>query len=85
MTAASKAGSAGLGREAADEGLKLETEVAQATGVASPTSWWRLGLVALLLVPLILLAVQFLGGNKGTDVVPGTPIAAPQADRPPGR
>jgi len=66
----------------ADEELKLETEIAQATGLRSPASWWRLGLVALLAVAAILLVLQFLGGNKGTDVVPGTPTAAPQAVTP---
>jgi hypothetical protein len=66
----------------AQEELKLETEIAQATGVFSPMSWWRLGLVALFLLAAILLAIQFLGGNKGTDVIPGTPVAAPQTTVP---
>ena len=66
----------------ADEELKLETEAAQATGLTSPASWWRLGLVALLIVVAVLLALQLLGGNKGTDVIPNTPIAAPQNDVP---
>ena len=66
----------------ADEELKLETEAAQATGLTSPASWWRLGLVALLIVVAVLLALQLLGGNKGTDVIPNTPIAAPQNNVP---
>ena len=65
---------------AADEELKLETEIAQATGVRSPASWWRLGLVGLMVLAIVLLALQYLGGNKGTDVVPGTPVAAPQVE-----
>ena len=64
---------------AADEELKIETEAAQATGMVGPASWWRLGLIALLIVVAVLLALQLLGGNKGTDVIPGTPITAPQA------
>ena len=64
----------------ANEELKLETEVAEATGVTSPTAWWRWGLVALAVVIVLLLAMQMLGGNKGTDVIPGTPVAAPQAE-----
>ena len=64
----------------ADEELKLETEVAEATGVTSPTAWWRWGLVALAVVIVVLLAMQMLGGNKGTDVIPGTPVAAPPTE-----
>ena len=67
---------------AADEELKLETEAAQATGMVGPASWWRLGLIALLIVVAVLLALQLLGGNKGTDVIPGTPITAPQTNVP---
>ena len=67
----------------ADEELKLETEVAEATGVTSPTAWWRWGLVALAVLIVLLLAVQMLGGNAGTAVVPGTPIAAPQGQQTP--
>jgi hypothetical protein len=43
-----------------------------------PTAWWRYGLVALAMVIAILLGMQLLSGNKGTDVIPGTPVAAPQ-------
>ena len=67
---------------AADEELKLETEAAQATGLVGPASWWRLGLIALLIVVAVLLALQLLGGNSGTDVIPGTPITAPQTNVP---
>ncbi len=63
----------------ADEELKLETEVAEATGATSPVSWWLIGLVALLAVAVVLFALQYLGGNKGTNVIPGTPIAASQS------
>lgn len=66
-------------RRPADEELKLETDVAEATGVTSPVSWWLIALVALLAVAVVLFALQFLGGNKGTDVIPGTPIAASQS------
>lgn len=65
-----------------DEELKLETEVAEATGVTSPTSWWRIALVAMVVLVALLLAAQLLNGNKGTDVIPGTPIAAPQNNVP---
>lgn len=67
------------GHPVADEELKLETEVAEATGATSPTSWWLIGLGALLALAALLFALQFLGGNKGTDVIPGTPIAASQS------
>jgi hypothetical protein len=65
-----------------DEELKLETEAAQATGVTGPAGWWRIGLVVLLVLVAIVLILQLMGGNKGTDVIPGTPIAAPQNNVP---
>jgi hypothetical protein len=66
----------------ADEELKLETEAAQSTGLVTPASWWRIGLVALLVVVALLLIGQLLSGNRQTDVVPGTPITAPQTNVP---
>ena len=63
---------------ASDEELKLETDVAEATGVFSPAGWWRIGLVVLLIVVVALFAGQYFGGNTATAVVPGTPVAAPQ-------
>jgi hypothetical protein len=63
----------------ADEELKLETEMAETTGATSPVSWWLIGLVALLALAVVLFALQCLGGNTGTDVIPGTPIAASQS------
>lgn len=53
-----------------------------AFGATGPTYWWRYGLVALLIVAAILLGMQLLSGNKGTDVIPGTPVAAPQNNVP---
>ncbi|MEO6014546.1 MAG: hypothetical protein ABIQ30_13295 [Devosia sp.] len=61
-----------------DTSLKVATDVEQAVGATGPSNWWRLGLIALVIVAAILLAIQMLGGNKGTDVIPGTPVAAPQ-------
>jgi hypothetical protein len=61
-----------------DTTLKIATDVEQTVGGTGPTAWWRYGLVALLVVVVILLALQFLGGNRATDVIPGTPTAAPQ-------
>ena len=65
-----------------DKELRIETEAAQATGLPSPASWWRRGLVALLIVVAVILVLQLMGGNKGTDVIPNTPIAAPQNNVP---
>ena len=68
--------------------LKRDTTVgpasdAEATvGATGPTNWWRLGLVALLVIAAVLLGMQLLNGNKGTDVIPGTPVAAPQNNVP---
>lgn len=66
----------------ADEELKLETEAAQSTGLVTPTSWWRVGLIALLIVVALLLVGQWLSGNRQTEVIPGTPITAPQNNVP---
>ena len=62
----------------ADNELSVETEIAQTTGQVSPVNWWGLSLLALFLVAAILLAIQLLGGNRQTAVIPGTPITAPQ-------
>jgi hypothetical protein len=68
--------------------LKRDTTVGAArdsepsVGATGPTNWWRYGLVALFVVAAILLGMQLLGGNKGTDVIPGTPVAAPQNNVP---
>jgi hypothetical protein len=49
-----------------------------AVGATSPSNWWMTGLIALAIVVVLLLALQIFGGSPGTDVVPGTPVAAPQ-------
>ncbi|OJX48963.1 MAG: hypothetical protein BGO81_10225 [Devosia sp. 66-22] len=60
-----------------DRSLKIAEEFEPAVGGTSPTNWWRAGLIALFIVAALLLALQLLNGNHQTDVVPGTPIAAP--------
>ena len=59
--------------------LPQPAQMAEATGATSPVSWWLIGLVALLALAVVLFALQYLGGNTGTDVIPGTPIAASQS------
>ncbi len=61
-----------------DTTLKVATNVEQTVGATGPTNWWRMGLIALGIVAAILLGLQMLAGNPGTDVVPGTPTAATQ-------
>ncbi|HWA19343.1 MAG TPA: hypothetical protein VG757_10130 [Devosia sp.] len=61
-----------------DTTLKIATDVEQTVGGTGPTAWWGYGLVALLIVAAILLALQLLGGNGGTNMIPGTPTTAPQ-------
>jgi hypothetical protein len=63
-----------------DSTLKVASELDPSIGGTTPANWWRYGLVVLAVIAGILLALQFLGGNKGTDVVPGTPVAAPQTN-----
>ena len=57
--------------------LVQSDEVEDSVGATAPSSWWRLGLIALGVVVAILLLLQVFGGNPGTNVVPGTPVAAP--------
>lgn len=62
-----------------DTSLKIATEVEQTVGATGPTNWFRLGLIAVGIVAAILLALQLMGGNTGTEMIPGTPTAAPQS------
>jgi len=62
-----------------DTSLKIATEVEQVTGATGPTNWWRMGLIGIAIVAAILLVLQMLGGNTGTEMIPGTPTAAPQS------
>ena len=50
--------------------------------VSGPISWWLAALVALFVIAAGLLAIQFLGGNTGTAVYSGSPVAAPQTENP---
>jgi anti-sigma-K factor RskA len=61
-----------------DTSLKIATDVEQITGATGPTNWWRMGLIAVGIVAAILLALQLMGGNTGTEMIPGTPTGAPQ-------
>ena len=65
-----------------DSSIKIAGELDPAVGGTSPTNWWGYGLVALFIVAAILLGLQWLSGNRGTDVIPGTPTAAPQQTQP---
>lgn len=60
-----------------DSLLAPSAELEETVGATAPAAWWRLGLIALGIVAAILLLLQLLGGNPGTDVVPGTPVSAP--------
>jgi hypothetical protein len=52
-------------------------DVEQTIAATAPTTWWQVALIALGIVAAILLVLQLLGGSPGTDVQPGTPVAAP--------
>ena len=64
-----------------DTSIKIAADMEPVVGGTSPTNWWGAGLIALAIVAAILLGMQFLGGNTGTDVIPGTPVAAPQTNQ----
>lgn len=61
-----------------DRSLKIAEEFEPVVGGTSPTNWWRAGLIALFIVAAILLGLQLLNGNPQTDVIPGTPVTAPE-------
>jgi LPXTG-motif cell wall-anchored protein len=66
-----------------DTALKIATDVEQVTGATGPTNWWWLSLVGIAIVAAILLLLQMLNGNTGTEMIPGTPTAAPQSQTTP--
>ncbi len=65
-----------------DSGVQPTRDSERAIGATSPASWWRWSLVALGAVALVLLIMQVFSGTPGTDVQPGTPVAAPQEPAP---
>ena len=62
-----------------DEVLSAETQIEQKTGLYGPAGWRWIGLVVLALLVAIVLVLKMAGGDPGTNVIPGTPIAAPQS------
>jgi hypothetical protein len=65
---------------ATDNTLEVMAE-AEPIAAPTPTNWWRRGLIALAIVVAILLLLQLLLGNTGTEMIPGTPTAAPQTEQ----
>ena len=66
-----------------DSSLKIANEMEPVVGGTSPTNWWRAGLIALFIVAAILLILQLLNGNRQTEMIPGTPVTAPQTETAP--
>ena len=62
--------------------LRATDDVERTVAATAPTNWWQAGLIALGIVAFILLALQFFNGSPGTDVQPGTPVAAPEEQVP---
>ena len=58
--------------------MAAETGVEQKTGLFGPAGWRWIGLVVLAVLVAVVLVLKMAGGNPGTNVIPGTPIAAPQ-------
>lgn len=65
-----------------DSGLETTDNIEKAVGATGPSGWWRMGLIGLGIVAVILLIFQLLMGNPGTEMVPGTPVTAPQQTDP---
>jgi hypothetical protein len=66
-----------------DASIKIAGEMDHVVGGTSPTNWWRAGLIALFIVAAILLGLQLLNGNRQTEMIPGTPVTAPQTEQAP--
>jgi hypothetical protein len=54
----------------------------ESVGSTGPTNWWMYGLAALAVLAFIVLVMQLASGTPGTDVQPGTPVAAPETTAP---
>ena len=67
--------------EPAEVTLAKDVEQAVESG-NGPANWSRLALLALAALVAVLLLLQIMGGDPGTDVVPGTPAAAPEIPDP---
>lgn len=61
----------------ADSELKVAGEHEATVGATGPTNWWLYGLGALAIIIAIVLLMQVITGAPGTDVQPGSPVAAP--------
>jgi hypothetical protein len=68
-----------------DSSLGVATEAQQTVGATGPTNWWRIGMLGIAIMAAILLVLQLMGGNTGTEMIPGTPTAAPQAEQQTGQ
>ena len=66
-----------------DTSIKVASEMEPVVGGTGPTNWWRAGLIALFIVAAILLVLQLLNGNRQTEMIPGTPVTAPQTETAP--
>jgi hypothetical protein len=66
-----------------DTSIKIANEMEPVVGGTGPTNWWRAGLIALFIVAAMLLILQLLNGNRQTEMIPGTPVTAPQTDTTP--
>lgn len=62
--------------------IRVAVTEEEAVGATGPSAWWLYGLVALAIVVAILLTLQWINGNPQTDVIPGTPITAPETNVP---
>jgi len=66
-----------------DAGVRPTGDTEAAVGATGPSSWWRLGIIAVALLALALLIIQMLNGGAGTAVAPDSPTVMPQAIEPP--
>ncbi|RUT34520.1 hypothetical protein EMQ25_00715 [Arsenicitalea aurantiaca] len=66
-----------------DSTLAQTDRAEAAIGATGPTNWWRIGIIAIAVLAVALFVMQILGGNPGTEVIPDTPVAAPETGETP--
>lgn len=59
--------------------LVQSDDIERSVGATAPTSWWRMGLIAIGIVAALLLLLQLIG-NPGPPVQQDTSVSAPASE-----
>lgn len=64
-----------------DSAVRPAADGEATVGATGPTNWWLYGLIGLAIVIVVLFVLQAFSGAPSTDVVEGTPTAAPVTEQ----